>query len=266
MVASSIITTFGLFYFLFFFHKPTWRRYLVLSFSLVHLVLADAKQVALTFLLGMVLLALVNLGNIRKAVCFLMVGALLIGSFGWAIYTFPILGAFQTWIRPELYVADGEATLLKTAGIRIILDHYDSALNWLVGLGPGHTVDRLGFTILKQHSYILKPLGATISNVSLEVQAAREASWLGARSSFFSPFWGWAAIWGDLGILGLVSYLHLGVVTWRKLCLDDFLKLVLMTVVIHGFIFTQLEEPAYMLFIATLVGLRWQQRRLQNAV
>lgn len=264
VVASSVIITFGLFYFLFFRNQSLWLRGLVLGASFVHLILADAKQVMLTLILGFILLALINMKNVGKAISILILGIVLICVFYWAIYTFPFLKPFTTWIRPEIYQPDGEATLLKTSGVRIILEHYTSPLNWLLGLGPGHTIDRLGFTILDEHSYLLEPLGSTVSDVSLQVKAAREASWLGDQSSFFSPFWGWAAIWGDLGVLGLGAYLFLCSVVWRRLCPDNFSRFILLTVMLHGFIFTQLEEPGYMLFIATLIGLRWHQARLYS--
>lgn len=261
VVASSIITTYGLFYFLSARDHPVWLRGLILGGCLMHLILADAKQVMLTLLIGFVILALINMKDIGKAFILLALSVGLIYLFYWAIYTFPALDAFKTWIRPEIYQPDGEATLLKTAGIRIIQENFQSPLNWLFGLGPGHTIDRLGFTVLKDFGHLLTPLGATVSTVSQQVSAAREASWLGDQSSFFSPFWGWAAIWGDLGLLGLGNYLYICSIIWRKICFDDFSKFVMLTVMLHGFIFTQLEEPGYMLFIAMLLSLHWQNRR-----
>ena len=260
VVASSIITTYGLFYFFSARSNPTWLRGIVLGASLLHLVLADAKQVMLTILVSFVILALVNMKDIGKALLLLTLSLGLIYLFYWAIYTFPALAAFQTWIRPELYGPDGEATLLKIAGVRTIHENFQSPLNWLLGLGPGHTIDRLGFSVLRDFGYLLKPLGATTSSVSEQVSIIREASWLGDRSSFFSPFWGWAAIWGDLGILGLGNYLYLCSIVWRKICYDDFSKFVMLTVMVHGFIFTQLEEPGYMLFIAMLLSLHWHSQ------
>lgn len=75
----------------------------------------------------------------------------------------------------------------------------------------------------------------------------------------FSPLFGWAGIWGNLGFLGLAAYLYLSFLVWRKLCLDDFSKFLLLSVFAFGLIFSQMEEPGYMLFVATIIGLQWQE-------
>ena len=66
----------------------------------------------------------------------------------------------------------------------------------------------------------------------------------------FSPLFGWAGIWGDLGWFGLGTYLYLGFIVWRNLCLDDFSRFLVLTVVVYGFFLTQMEEPGFMLTIA----------------
>lgn len=261
VVASSVIVSFGLFYLFSKRKTSVWLRGIILTLSFTHLVLADAKQVMLTLIVGFMLLSLFNLKDLGKAIFLMILGTTFAYLFYRAIYIFPALSSFRTWIRPELYTLDGEATRLKTGGIRVILEHYESFLHWLFGLGPGHTIDRLGFTVLREHGHFLNPLGATVSPVGSEVLALRGASWLGDQSSFFSPFWGWAAIWGDLGVLGLLSYFYICYVVWQRLCLDDFSKFILLTVAVHGFIFTQLEEPGYMLTIATIVGLNWHKNK-----
>ncbi|MBD1844704.1 hypothetical protein H6F89_15130 [Cyanobacteria bacterium FACHB-63] len=69
------------------------------------------------------------------------------------------------------------------------------------------------------------------------------------------------AIWGDLGILGLAACGYLCWLSWRYLCLDDVSKWQMLTVFVHGLIFTQIQEPGYMLFITALIGLGWQEAR-----
>jgi hypothetical protein len=80
----------------------------------------------------------------------------------------------------------------------------------------------------------------------------------------FSPLFGWAGIWGDLGFLGLATYLWLGWLVWQKLCLDDFSKFLLLTIVVNGLILSQMEEPGYMLYIAMIIGLQWQEQRISS--
>lgn len=89
-------------------------------------------------------------------------------------------------------------------------------------------------------------------------------SWLANDSSFFAPFFGWAAIWGDSGILELATYLYLCAIVWTRICPDNLSRYLMLTVAAHGFIFTQMEEPGFMLFIASLIGLRWQEKKAEN--
>ena len=75
----------------------------------------------------------------------------------------------------------------------------------------------------------------------------------------FLPFFGWAGIWGDLGFLGLGAYLYVASIVWRKICWNNMSRFLLLNVFSFGLIFTQMEEPGFMLFIAALIGLQWQE-------
>ena len=46
-------------------------------------------------------------------------------------------------------------------------------------------------------------------------------------------------------------------------CLEDFSKFLLLTVFVSGLIMSQMEEPGYMLFVATIIGLQWQEKQIQ---
>jgi hypothetical protein len=148
--------------------------------------------------------------------------------------------------------------------VRSILSHYQSPLDWLFGLGPGHTVSRLGVWFLKDYSSILKPLGATTNPISQEAMNFCGSSWLCSGSTFFMPIFGWAGIWGDLGLLGVGAYLFLGYLAWQYFGLDDSSKITSLAVFVLGFIFTQMEEPGFMLFIVLILGIVWQERQLKK--
>ena len=90
------------------------------------------------------------------------------------------------------------------------------------------------------------------------------SSWLGSKSSVFSPLFGWAGIWGDLGLLGLATYLNLGFMVWQRVCVSDVSKFFLLTVVVFGLIFSQLEEPGYMLSIACILGIQYQEYKFNR--
>ena len=261
VVGASVSASFAVYYFAIAKERPLWVRSLVLAAGFGNILTSDAKQVLLTFIVGFAMLALTK-RDIGKTIGYLFCFLIFVLCFSWAIQNVEALSAFSTWIRPELYGPDGEATKLKLSGIRITLSHFHHPLNWLLGLGPGHTIDRLGGWMLRDYISLLSPLGATRTTIGPETWQYVAASWLAEGSSMFAPFWGWAAIWGDLGILGLVAYLFLAAVVWQRLCLDDVSRLLMLTVLVHGFIFTQMEEPSYMLSIAMIIGIRWHERRL----
>ncbi|HAJ61309.1 MAG TPA: hypothetical protein DCP31_20310 [Cyanobacteria bacterium UBA8543] len=265
VVGASISCTFGIYYLINNKTRTIWIRALVFLISFGHIQLADAKQVLLMFVVGFVILVLTNVKDVVKTIMYLMGTVVFIIVFTWAIYNIPALGAFTVWIRPEIYGPDGEATKFKLSGIITTLSYFRSPVNWLLGLGPGHTIGRLGGWMLKDYGSLLMPLGATRvptgANIPVSdlVWAYMASSWLAEASSMFAPFFGWAAIWGDFGFLGLASYLYLCSVVWRRVCVDQLSKYLMLTVFVCGLVFTQMEEPAYMLYIATLIGLRWQE-------
>lgn len=262
VVGASVSASFAFYYFVVAKERRLWVRSLVFIAGLGNIITSDAKQVLLTILVGVAVLALTK-RDLAKSISYLTGFILFVIFFSWAIQNIEALSAFNTWVRPEIYGADGEATKLKLSGIRIALTHFHSPLNWLVGLGPGHTIDRLGGWMLRDYGNLLMPLGATKTTVGPETWRYVASSWLAEGSSMFAPFWGWAAIWADLGFLGLATYLYLAAVVWIRLCLDDVSRLLMLTVMTHGFIFTQLEEPSYMLSIAMMVGILWQENRLR---
>lgn len=264
VISASVSMTFGLYYLVSAKTVPLSMRLVVVLAALWQMLVADAKQVLLAMLVSGGLLLLTQVKNLGKALKYLLGAVVLGGVVLWCIQNVPAFDAFNTWARPEIYGPEGEATLLKSASVRIISSAHRSPLNWLLGLGPGHTVGRLGGWMINDYWHLLGPLGATAHSVSGEVWQAVGESWLGDQSSMFSPFWGWAGIWGDLGWVGIGAYLYLAWVVWHYLCPDDFSRFLLLNVGVFGLIFTQMEEPGYMLFIAIVVGVRWQKYQLQS--
>jgi hypothetical protein len=244
--------------------KPLWFRIAIVLACFNHIVISDTKQVLLSFIIGYVLLYLINVKDLGKTLTYLILGAIFLGVFYWAIYNIEALKAFTTWIRPELYGPDGEATKLKFATFRIVPTYFESPLNWLFGLGPGHTVGRLGGWMLESYWNLLQPLGATMHPASVAVWRAVSQSWLGDQSSLFSPLFGWAGIWGDLGILGLGTYFYLAFLIWCHVCVIDLSKYLMLTVFVFGLVFSQLEEPGYTLFVASMIGLGWQEHKFET--
>ncbi|MBD1847822.1 hypothetical protein H6F89_31445 [Cyanobacteria bacterium FACHB-63] len=261
VLGGSVAMTFAAYYFVTAKAKPLWFRIAIVLACFNHIIISDTKQVLLSFIVAYILLYLINIRDIKKTLIYLILAAVFLSVFYWAIYKFEALKPFTVWIRPEIYGPDGEATLLKFAAFRIVPQHFHSPLNWLLGLGPGHTVGRLGGWMLHVYWNLLAPLGATIHLASKQVWMAVGQSWLGDQSSMFSPLFGWAGIWGDLGPLGLASYFYMAFLVWRYICVSDLSKYLMLTVFVFGLILSQLEEPGYTLFVATMIGLEWQNQR-----
>lgn len=263
VVSASVSSSLAIYYYLTAKNRPAWVRVGVAIAGLSNIIISQANQVVVILVIAFALLSLVNLKDFGKAFLYILGTVVFISAFSWAIEHIEALSTFQTWIRPEIYGPDGEATLFKLSGIRIIIANYHSPLNWFLGLGPGHTIDRLGGWMLKDYSDLLSPLGSTRFPVADQVWAYMGSSWLANGSSFFAPFFGWAAIWGDVGWLGLAAYLYICAIVWRQICLDDLSKFLMLTVFVVGLIFTQMQEPGYMLFMASLIGLQWQTNRIK---
>lgn len=263
VVGASVSLTFGLYYLVKAKDVPLWLRISVAIAAFWQLLIADAKQVLLAFMVAGIILLLTKFKNIAQAIQYIGIGCIFGYAFYWCLQNVEAFDAFNVWIRPELYGPEGEATLLKTSVFRIVPQHYESILHWGFGLGPGHTVGRLGGWMLREYSDLLSPLGSTRHPASSAVWKAVGESWLGDQSSMFSPLFGWAGIWGDLGLIGLGVYLALAYLVWHYVCVDDISKFLLLTVFAFGLIFSQMEEPGYMLSIAAILGLHWQQNQIQ---
>jgi hypothetical protein len=262
VVGASVTLTAAVYFFIACKKYPLWLRIAVMLAALVHIVVSDTKQVMLVFAASWLLMQVTKLTSLEKTIKYLTVSVSLFAIFMWAATTFSFLDAYRYWMdQAYLFAPDGEATKLKFATFTIVPSYFHSFLNWFLGLGPGHTVSRLGGWLLQDYWSLLAPIGATKSPASNAVWGAVSNSWLGNKSSLFSPLFGWAGIWGDLGLFGLASYLYLWFLTWKNLCIDDLSKFLVLTVFIFGVIFSQLEEPGYMLFVTTGIGLRWQRHQ-----
>jgi len=264
VIGGSVAMTFAAYYFINARNKPLWFRIGIVCLCINHVLISDTKQVLVAFMVAYLLLSFLNFKDIKRALIYLLIGVLISGGFYWAIYNFESLHAYRTWIRPEIYASDGEATQLKFATFRIVPQYFHSPLNWWLGLGPGHTVGRLGGWMLYNYWDLLSPLGATVHQASKEIWVVVAKSWLGDQSSFFSPLFGWAGIWGDLGALGLGIYFYLAILVWHYVCVTYTSKYLMMTLFVFGTIFSQLEEPGYTLIVASIIGLDWQAKRIAN--
>ncbi len=266
-VSVYVSVSFALYYWLTAKKAPIWIKVFGLVAAFYQLLASDSKQVILSLIVAWIVLSLTKLQNFGKVFLYLIGIVVIIFSLVWLTQNTDLeaFSSFRYWFgRTDLYGPDGEAINLKLAGIRKVISSYQSPIDWLFGLGPGHTIGRLGGWVLLEYRSLLEPLGATFHPVSAAVKNVVETNWLAKDSSLFSPLFTWAGIWGDIGLVGLGSYLYLGFISWNFLGKDDFSKFLILNVVVIGFILTQMEEPAYMLTVASLIGMRWQERQVEK--
>lgn len=237
---------------------PLWLRATVAILCSVVVIFSDTKQAIAVFLFSAIVLLLLRVGNFRKMARYLAL--IVIGTAIVIVGARTFYPALGVWISIDLL---SEGLSQKFSVVPIIISFYDSALNWVFGMGPGHTVGRLGWLMPQYYQY-LEPLGATISPVTGSVWIAHQGHYMShsiTGSSMFSLFFSWSGIWGDLGIAGLLVYLYLWYLVWKKVCIDDLSRFLVITILVLGGIFSWMEEPGYMLFVICIIGIRWQEIR-----
>jgi hypothetical protein len=261
-VGGDVALTFGLYFLLASGVRSRWLRIFVFILGVGNILYADVKQVVIAFLVSWFILILTQLKEIVKAIMYLGIAIPL---------TIGVLKIINTLYAGIRYISDmevvTEAFQYKLSVFSIISSFYKSDINWLFGLGPGHTISRLGW-LMKDYLQILEPLGVTGTSVFDTVFKAQESYYWSnslTGSSMYSLLFSWAGIWGDLGFLGLGVYLYLWFLVWKYICLDKLSKFFLITVFVAGLIFSWMEEPAFMLFVASLIGLQWQKHQADKS-
>ncbi|MGL5880972.1 MAG: hypothetical protein ACRC2V_24790 [Xenococcaceae cyanobacterium] len=262
-VSAAVTVSFALYIFFYVKSLPLWLRLLGLLGAVYQILLSDTKQVVLTSALAWMLLGLSQTQNAKKFLMYATCIVLAIAAFIWAAYNLEAFEVYKYWFsRSDIYEnSDTGGLAVKMQGIHMVLAHWRSPLNWLFGLGPGHTLGRLGGWSIKEYWSLLSPLGATDPPFYDEIWKFIRGNWIAMTTTLYVPLFSWAGIWGDLGWFGLGTYLYLGFIVWRNLCLDDLSRFLVLTVVVYGFFLTQMEEPGFMLSIAALIGLRWHEKR-----
>lgn len=224
-------------------------------------IFSDAKQVLAAFLVALIMLGFWNLTTAQKFLQYFLVVILVVGLlFLLAITIFTALGV---WVTEDRLTA---GFTQKFSIIPLTISYYDSFLNWLFGLGPGHTVSRLAW-LTPKYTELLAPLGVTTFPLTEAAWNAQHTHWTSnpvTGSSLFSLFFSWSGIWGDLGLIGLGAYLYVWFFVWKTLCTDDLSRFLLLTVMVSGGIFVWMEEPNYMIFMMALIGSRFNRVHLNQ--
>ena len=206
------------------------------------IILTDSKQLLIVFMISVLALALTKWRRFGYALRYLALLGLLLAITVWMAAT--IFPAIATWTDSTKFIVGFEQ---KLTVFPLIASFYDSPLNLLFGLGPGHTVGRLGYVLARLYQY-LGPLGATTSPVTEAVWQANQAHWITnsvTGSSMWSLLFSWAGIWGDLGLLGLGVYLCLWWWVWRRFSPTDVSRFFLISILVLGAIFGLVGGAAF---------------------
>jgi hypothetical protein len=262
-VSSVVSMTLGTYYFITAKKVPLWIRSSILFAAFWQIIISDTKLVLASFLIGFVLLSLAKLNN--KTLIYIIIAVVLLSGFLWGMENLEIFKSYAIWIKPEYFTnTDNEFFRAKTTAFRIIPRYYDSSWNWFFGLGPGHSVGRLGGWMMEKYWNLLEPLGATwpfrYMNVEIMNAAVRESRNV-MGTAMYGPLFSWVGIWGDLGFVGLGAYLFIWFLVWRYICLDDFSGFLVLATFAIGLFPGYLEEPGSMLYTTFLIGLWWHEQR-----
>jgi hypothetical protein len=261
-ISCTISFYFSIYFFRHYKNLKFWIRIAPLIGAIYQIQVSDSKQVFMALLAGLGLLLISKIQNPVRFIFNLILILCITWLIGWVMLNldFEVLKSYQNWINRPIWGWDGLAVQTKFAGFWILPPYFETPLHWLLGLGPGHSVTRLGGWVLRDYDSLLLPLGATTHPATEEFWALVQGpdGWLARESTGYFPLFTWMGLWGDLGLLGLAAYLYLGFVVW-KLCVDDFCRFLLLSTAVFGVILTQMEEPGQMLTIAVLIGLRWQE-------
>ncbi|WP_460208253.1 hypothetical protein [Scytonema sp. NUACC21] len=255
-VGGDVALTFGIYFLLASGVRSLWFRILMFVLCLGNVLFADVKQVIFAFIVSWFILILTQLKEVWKALLYLLIALPV---------TFIVLQIINSLYSGIRYISDmavvTDASRYKLSVFSIIISFFKSDLNWLFGLGPGHTTSRLGW-LIPDYLNLLQPLGVTYTDVFPKVFLAQESYYWSnsyTGSSMYSLLFSWAGIWGDLGFLGLGIYLFLWFLVWKYICVDKTSKFFLITIMVSGVIFSWMEEPAFMIFVTSLIGLQWQK-------
>lgn len=236
--------------------RPPRLRTIVTVLLLLLPVLADAKQVLTLFIVAFAMVSAMRSPKYWRAS--LVGGVALAGMLALVVKYVP---GWQLLTNTRLFV-DGLAH--KVGIFALIHSYFDSWSDWLLGIGPGNTVSRISLMALSDYggrSSLLPRLGVDASPIATRLFAMDVESYLarsGTGSSAWSFVFSWAGLFGDLGLLGVASYLWLGFVVWRAtrgLGADrrfNGAHITMMALALLAAVYTYLEEPG-----ATLAAAGW---------
>lgn len=224
-------------------------------------VIADAKQSIYCFIPAL-LFAVVVIKRVRPLTVILPVLFLAL-----LLYTaFHFYQPLQK-IEQRNLVSDGVQG--KTSAlVKIVSAMYRVPAGLLLGLGPGNTVSRVALMTPAAQldaTSSISALGLKTAPLTRELLDVSSHNWLWKSSSVWTPECSWFGLLGDLGFVGVAVYIWMLWVAWKIAghpggWLSSAAKGSLIALVMLGGVYTWLEEPAFTLLVAMLIGLTLMPR------
>ena len=224
-------------------------------------IITDSKQMIAMFMMALIPMSLAARGSFYRAGRDLVVAALVV-SGAWLIVD-SFFSGYLFWLQKEAMIAGIQQ---KLTVFPILTSYFDGGANFLLGLGPGHSVGRVAL-LIPENGDVLRGLGVSTHPATQAVRVANEASYISnpvTGSSLWALATSWVGVWGDLGFVGLAVYASLWAWTFLRVARDRMSKYLLLTLFGLGGIFVWMEEPGFVLFVATVIGLRYQRARISE--
>jgi hypothetical protein len=137
----------------------------------------------------------------------------------------------------------------------------NQGIGWWVGAGPGNGLSRVALLTFPNYGHVPAFLVGTTQPPLAVPFVAEEQDKLRRHedTSAGSPFSSALSVFSDLGIVGCVMYLALGRFAWEAVSHSPLFEkrvshTLLLTALLLGLIYNWLEEPAYTVYLAALIG------------
>ncbi len=154
------------------------------------------------------------------------------------------------------------ALIIKYSVFSNISVFFNDYANYLFGLGPGHGISRLAYEMEKFPS-----INFSKTEVSSIIYFIQERNWLNNHitgSSIFTLNFFASGIYSELGLVGLTTYLLIWFYFFKKLRENKVCFFYIIIAIIFMFVYRWQEEPMFVVYISTYIGISLKELIIQN--
>ena len=221
---------------------------------------SDAKQVVLSFVIALFIFYLIKFFKTKNITYILKI---LFNTGLMIILIYILYSINKVYFSP--YFSKNideikEGLDLKFSIFELFKYYHYSYLNNFFGLGPGQTTSRLALMIPDYQNFLFFNFSINeLTNIIWIFQQSNYTTATSTGSSLFAPFFFWGGIYGDIGAAGVLIYLFL----WQQILklneYDEYCIFLVILVLLKGIVFNWPEEPPFILFIVSLLAIRFYE-------